>query len=291
MNLPLDDDADIEASRAPLLDHLRELRKRLIICAAAFLVGFLVCFVFAEPLYLVLVKPFSAAYALYSASAGEGVSPLDLIMVTAGLAPVPAEGSGVVSLISTGPLEILITKIKLAAFGAIVLTFPVIATQLYRFVAPGLYRRERRAFLPFLIAAPVLFCIGAAMVYFIMLPFVMWFSLSQQIVTSEVSVELLPKVSEYLSLVTALLLAFGLCFQLPVIMSLLGMAGLVSASAMAKGRRYAIVGIFVIAAFVTPPDPISQTLLGLPLLLLYEVSIWCVRLMERRRAAEDALHA
>jgi sec-independent protein translocase protein TatC len=283
---PEDDEADIESSRAPLLEHLTELRSRLLVCVAAFILGFILCFAFAGPLYVFLVKPFAAASALYEASGGKGVSPFDLILATAGIAPLP-EGGSAVGLISTAPLEFLITKIKLAAFGAIVLTFPILAWQVYGFVAPGLYRNERKAFLPFLLAAPVLFLIGTAMVYFIMLPFVMWFSLSQQIATPEVSVALMTRVSDYLNLVTALLLAFGLCFQLPVVMTLLGLAGIVSAEALSKGRKYAVVAIFVVAAFVTPPDPISQAMLAIPLVFLYEISIWCVRLIETRRRRED----
>jgi sec-independent protein translocase protein TatC len=172
------------------------------------------------------------------------------------------------------------------------LTFPVLAWQLYRFVAPGLYRRERKAFVPFLLASPVLFTLGAAMVYFVMLPFILWFSLSQQIVgPGNVSVELLPKVSDYLSLVTTLLLSFGLCFQLPVVLSLLGLAGVVNSDMLRSGRRYAIVAVVVVAAVVTPPDPISQLMLATPLVLLYEVSIWLVRLIEGRRRREDAAEA
>lgn len=286
MTRPEDEEADIESSRAPLLEHLTELRTRLLVCVAAFILGFIVCFAFAGPLYVFLVKPFAAASALYEASGGEGVSPFDLILATAGISPLP-EGGSAVGLISTAPLEFLITKIKLAAFGAIVITFPILAWQLYGFVAPGLYRNERRAFLPFLLAAPILFLIGTAMVYFIMLPFVMWFSLSQQIATAEVSVALMTRVSDYLNLVTALLLAFGLCFQLPVVMTLLGLAGIVNADMLSSARKYAVVAIFVVAAFVTPPDPISQVMLGLPLLILYEISIWCVRLIETRRRRED----
>ncbi|MDP3378545.1 MAG: twin-arginine translocase subunit TatC, partial [Brevundimonas sp.] len=150
-----------------------------------------------------------------------------------------------------------------------------------------LYRNEKGAFLPFLIAAALLFLVGAAMGYYGMLPFVMLFSLGQQVTGGGISAELLPKVSDYLNLVMALLLAFGLCFQLPVVMTLLGMAGIVSSSALAKGRKYAIVAIAVVAAFVTPPDPISQVMLGIPLVLLYEVSIWCVRLIELRRRKRD----
>jgi sec-independent protein translocase protein TatC len=181
----------------------------------------------------------------------------------------------------------LFTKMKLAGLGAVIVAFPVLAWQLYRFVAPGLYRNEKGAFLPFLIAAPVLFLLGAALVYYVMLPFVMWFSLSQQIIGEGVAAELLPKVSDYLNLVTALILAFGLCFQLPVVMTLLGLAGLINSQMMAKGRRYAIVAVVVVAAVVTPPDPISQLMLAVPMVLLYEVSIWCVRIIELRRKKAD----
>jgi sec-independent protein translocase protein TatC len=200
----------------------------------------------------------------------------------------PPAATQALKLVFTAPLEFFFTKMKLAGFGAVILAFPVLAAQLYRFVAPGLYKRERRAFLPFLLAAPVLFLMGAALVYFVMLPFVLWFSLSQQIVTANISVELLPKVSDYLDLVTKLLLAFGLCFQLPVVLALMGLAGLVQSSTLAKGRRYAAVGIVFVAAIVTPPDPLSQLLLAVPIYLLYEVSIWCVRLMEMRRKREES---
>ncbi len=281
------DEAEIEASRAPLMDHLIELRGRLFICVAAFAVGFIVCFVFAGPLYVFLVKPFAAATALHANAGGAHVSPFALIAVTAGFAPMPDTTASTAQLIYTAPLEILFTKMKLAGFGAVFLAFPVLAWQLYRFVAPGLYRNEKGAFLPFLIASPLLFLLGAALVYFVMLPFVMWFSLSQQIVSDTVSVALLPKVSEYLNLVTALLLAFGLCFQLPVVMTLLGLAGMISSKLMAEGRRYAIVAVVVVAAVVTPPDPISQLMLAVPLVILYEVSIWCVRLIEMRRKKAD----
>ena len=278
------DEAEIEASRAPLLDHLIELRGRLVVCVVAFVLGFIGCFWFAEPLYIFLVKPFAAAAAFHQSVGPHGhVSPLDLILGTAGLKPLPQVDNQTVNLIYTAPLEILFTKMKLAGFGAIVVAFPVLAYQLYRFVAPGLYRNEKGAFLPFLVAAPLLFLLGAALVYYVMLPFVMWFSLSQQITAGGVSAALLPKVSDYLNLVTALLLAFGLCFQLPVVMTLLGLAGIISSKVMAEGRRYAIVAVVVVAAVVTPPDPISQLMLAVPLVLLYEISIWCVRLIEMRR--------
>jgi sec-independent protein translocase protein TatC len=284
------DESEIEASRAPLLDHLIELRQRLIVCAVALAAGFLVCFLFSRQIYIALLHPFEVGASLMAAQKAGGAhqGPFDLLLALTGLKSVP-HATEQLKLVFTAPLEFFFTKVKLAVFGAIAITFPVLAWQLYRFVAPGLYRRERLAFLPFLIASPVLFCLGAALVYFVMLPFVLWFSLSQQIVDAgDISVQLLPKVSDYLDLVTTLLLAFGLCFQLPVVVALMGLAGLVNAAMLRNVRRYAIVGVFAVAAIVTPPDPISMISLALPICLLYEISIWCVALIELRRKKEDA---
>jgi sec-independent protein translocase protein TatC len=282
----INDEAEIEASRAPLLEHLVELRSRLIICLIAVFIGFCVCFYFADPIFRFLIHPFQTANNLFAAQQSNGGKhgPFDLIFALINQTPTTG---GQLKLIYTAALELFFAKLKVAGFGAVIVAFPIIAWQLYRFIAPGLYRRERYTILPFLVASPVLFTIGAALVYYIMLPFVLWFSLSQQITTAGVSVELTPKVDEYLSLVTALVLAFGLCFQLPVVLTLAGLAGLLNSSMLRAGRRYAILGIAIVAAVVTPPDPISMLMLAGPIVLLYEISIWCVWLIERRRKKED----
>ena len=284
------EEAEIEASRAPLLDHLVELRKRLIICVAAIVVGFAICFTFSAQIYTFLLHPFELAGQIFAAQkAGDAKGPFDLLFVLLGLKSIKAVAGGVPTLIFTAPLEFFFTKLKLSGFGAVVLTFPVLASQVYAFVAPGLYKRERYAFLPFLLASPVLFALGAALVYYLILPFVLWFSLSQQIVgATGIQVQLLPKVSDYLTLVTTLLLAFGLCFQLPVVLTLLGLAGIVNSAMLWKSWRYAVLGVVIVAAIVTPPDPISQLLLSGPIIALYFLSVGCVKLIEMRRGKDDA---
>ena len=263
MNAPLPrEDDDIEASRAPLIDHLIELRARLIKALGAFIVMFFISFAFAKEIYNILVWP-------YVFAAGEGAD---------------------VRLIYTAPLEYLFTQIKIAAFGAGFLSFPVAAIQIYKFAAPGLYRNERRAFVPYLYATPFFFILGALVVYFIAMPIVMKFSVGQQqgAELGRATIQLLPKVSEYLSLITTLIFAFGICFQLPVILNLLARAGLISSHYLKSKRRYAIVIVFAIAAVLTPPDVISQIALAVPTLLLYELSIISVHMIEKKRAAEEA---
>ncbi|GFO82135.1 twin-arginine translocase subunit TatC [Methyloceanibacter sp.] len=256
----MNDEIDIEASKAPLIEHLVELRRRLLWALAATFVAFLVCFWFAKPIYNLLLWP-------YRLAAGVD-APIELIY--------------------TAPQEFFFTQVKLALFGAIFIAFPVIASQLYMFVAPGLYRKERKAFLPFLIATPILFLMGAALVYFVAMPLAMRFFLSmQETGDSGVQILLTAKVSEYLSLIMMLIIGFGICFQLPVLLTLLARAGLVGSETLKHYRRHAILGVFLAAAILTPPDPVSQIALALPTLLLYEVSIFAVRMVEKKRAAPE----
>jgi sec-independent protein translocase protein TatC len=251
------DDDDIEASKAPLLDHLVELRSRLLRCVVAFFACFIIGFAFSDQVFAILVRPLANAYGPDAAG----------------------------TLIYTKLYGAFFVKVKVAAFAGLCLSFPVIANQLWAFVAPGLYRREKRALYPFLLATPVLFSAGAALAYFVVMPAAFTFFLSFQTSGEGTGVaqQALPEMEEYLGLVTSLILAFGASFLLPVLLMLMERAGLVSRTQLKAGRRYAIVAAFFVAAIITPPDVWSQFALALPLIGLYELSIIGIWFTEKRR--------
>ena len=253
--------ADIDATKAPLMDHLIELRSRLVRAVIAFLLAFVVCFYFAKPIYNILTWPYVAVVGAESAK-----------------------------LIATAFLEQFYTYMRLAMFGAAFIAFPIIAQQIYKFVAPGLYNQERRAFLPYLFATPAFFFGGACLVFFVVMPFLVKFSVSLQQLNQpgQATIELLPKVNEYLSLIMTLIFAFGIAFQLPVILTLLVHVGILNVEQLTSMRRYAYVAVTGLAAVLTPPDLISMASLTVPMVVLYEGAVVVARLIERARAKADA---
>ena len=255
---------ELAGSEATLIEHLTELRQRLIHSVVAIAVLFVVCFFFADWIFDFLLQPFKTA----------------------------TGNNEDVRLIYTAPQEFFFTKLTLSLFGAAFLAFPVIASQIYAFVAPGLYKNERGAFLPYLIATPIFFVFGAAVMFYGVMPLALRFFLSMEGGgQGSVTIEMLPRVSEYLSLIMTLVLAFGICFQLPVVLTLLARIGLVGSDNLKSWRKYAFVAVLTVAAFLTPPDPISQMGLALPMLLLYELSILSVKLVESNRAKKEAAEA
>ena len=251
--------SDIDETEAPLLDHLIELRTRLLRAVLALVAAFAICLPFADRIFGFLVRPLTAAF---------------------------PDGQG--RLIYTKLYEAFFVEIKVALFAAFFIAFPIIANQLWAFVAPGLYAKEKRAFLPFLFATPILFTAGAALAYYVVMPLAFRWFLGFEGEAGGLKLEALPGTGDYLSLVMQFILAFGASFLLPVLLLLLNRAGLVSRDQLARGRRYVIVGIFAVAAIITPPDVISQLMLAAPLILLFEGSLLIMRRDEKKKAEEDA---
>ena len=253
------EEGELDKSKAPLLDHLIELRRRLLWCVVSLALAFGICLYFARPIFGFLVQPLLAA--------------------------------GQDRLIYTAVFEAFFVEIKVAFFAALMVSFPIIANQLWQFIAPGLYRKEKRAFLPFLLLTPFLFLSGAALAYYVAMPVALHFLLGYEGNIAGVQQEALPGVGNYLSFVTRFIFGFGVAFLLPVLLMLLERAGLVTRTMLKSGRRYAVVIAFVVAAVLTPPDVISQLLLAVPLVILYEVSLIAIWFTERKRARVAAADA
>ncbi|MEJ7925522.1 twin-arginine translocase subunit TatC [Sphingobium sp. AN641] len=253
---------DIDESKAPLLDHLIELRGRLLKCVITLFLFGSVCFYFSENLFAFLVQPLREAF-----------------------------GSGGGRLVYTKLYEAFFVQVKVAIFGAFFLSFPIIANQLWAFVAPGLYAKEKRALLPFLVMTPVLFTMGAALAYYVVMPTAFHFFLQFQGNSSGLEVEALPSTDAYLTLVMQFILAFGISFLMPVLLMLLNRAGFVTRAQLIGMRRYMVVAAFIVAAVLTPPDVVSQLMLAIPLLLLYEITIVAIWFTDRRQAKAEARDA
>ncbi|MBV8688263.1 MAG: twin-arginine translocase subunit TatC [Alphaproteobacteria bacterium] len=247
---------EIDESRAPLMDHLIELRRRLLWSFVALGAAFSVCLYFARPIFAFLVQPLLRA--------GQG------------------------KIIYTDIFEAFFVEVKVAFFAALMIAFPVIANQLWKFVAPGLYGREKKALLPFLFLTPILFLSGAALAYYVAMPLALHYLLGYQGNVGGVQQEALPAVGNYLAFSTRFIFGFGVAFLLPVLLMLLERAGIISRDQLRKGRRYAIVAAFAVAAVLTPPDVVSQLMLAIPLVALYELSLVAIWFTERRRAREPA---